>query len=138
MSKSPSPVINLENSSNEAISVVQAPDKPSFIFFISSGGAIPCNGSITLSRYSSAEASGLILMVNRFFKFVCCFILSLTSVCNTSSKLDAGSVLIKRTFFPLSASFIAVAQARDVLPTPPFPVKNKYFVYSFSMMLFWD
>ncbi|MPM23140.1 hypothetical protein SDC9_69604 [bioreactor metagenome] len=32
------------------------------------------------------------------------------------------------TFFPLSAKVTAVAQAAEVLPTPPLPVKNKYFV----------
>ena len=37
----------------------------------------------------------------------------------------AGSVLTKSTRRPLSASRTALAQASDVLPTPPLPVKNK-------------
>jgi hypothetical protein len=43
---------------------------------------------------------------------------------NISSKLDAGSVLTNSTLFPTSAKTMATAQARDVFPTPPFPVKN--------------
>jgi hypothetical protein len=49
-------------------------------------------------------------------------------VLNTSCRFEAGSVLISRTFFPLSARVTAVAQAVDVFPTPPLPVKNKYLV----------
>ena len=47
------------------------------------------------------------------------------SIPNTSWRLEAGSVLINSTFFPLSANATAVAHAVDVFPTPPFPVKNK-------------
>src|SRR5512135_3534771 len=42
-----------------------------------------------------------------------------------SSRLDARSVLTKSTDFPPSASAKDVAHAIEVLPTPPFPVKNK-------------
>ena len=43
---------------------------------------------------------------------------------STSSRFDAGSVLTRSTRAPESAKPIAVAQAMDVLPTPPFPVKK--------------
>src|SRR4051812_42055985 len=43
---------------------------------------------------------------------------------STSSKFDAGSVLTSNTRLPLSARVMAVAQATEVLPTPPLPVKN--------------
>src|ERR1035437_10429880 len=43
---------------------------------------------------------------------------------NISSRFDAGSVLTSNTRFLASARTIAVAQANDVFPTPPFPVKN--------------
>jgi hypothetical protein len=42
--------------------------------------------------------------------------------------LEAGSVLTSRTFLPESASFTAVAHAREVLPTPPLPVKSRILV----------
>ncbi len=44
---------------------------------------------------------------------------------NTWPTLDAGSVLTSNTWRPASASVIAVAQAIEVLPTPPLPVKNR-------------
>src|SRR5699024_6489852 len=44
--------------------------------------------------------------------------------------LLAGSVLTKATFFPFSAKFKAIELDIVVLPTPPLPVKNKYFVNS--------
>ena len=44
---------------------------------------------------------------------------------NTSSRFDAGSVLTSSTRLPPSASVTAVAQAREVFPTPPLPVKNR-------------
>src|ERR1019366_3531187 len=43
----------------------------------------------------------------------------------TCPRLEAGSVLTSKTVRPLSASATAVAHARDVLPTPPLPVKNR-------------
>ena len=44
---------------------------------------------------------------------------------NISSRLDAGSVLTRSTDLPPSTSARAAAQAIEVLPTPPLPVKNK-------------
>jgi hypothetical protein len=38
--------------------------------------------------------------------------------------LDAGSVLTSKTRLPASANAIAEAQASEVFPTPPLPVKN--------------
>ena len=43
---------------------------------------------------------------------------------NTSSRFEAGSVLTRSTRLPASASAMAVAQAVDVLPAPPLPVKR--------------
>src|SRR5664280_2624079 len=43
----------------------------------------------------------------------------------TSSRLDAGSVLTSSTLRPRSARAMAEAQARDVFPTPPLPVKKR-------------
>ena len=55
-----------------------------------------------------------------------------SDVPSTSSRLDAGSVLTSNTRRPASARAIAVALAAEVLPTPPFPVKNSMRV-GFSM-----
>ena len=44
---------------------------------------------------------------------------------NTCPTLEAGSVLTNNTLRPESANEIAAAQANEVLPTPPLPVKNK-------------
>ena len=35
---------------------------------------------------------------------------------------------MRRILLPLSAKLTATAQAAEVLPTPPLPVKNRYFV----------
>ena len=88
-------------------------------------GSLPRYGPTSFSRYARAAASG-----------------SMFSACNpatpgisvgvppsltpkTSSRFEAGSVLTSSTRFPLSASAMADAQASDVLPTPPLPVKNR-------------
>src|ERR1039458_658705 len=47
------------------------------------------------------------------------------STARTSSRLLAGSVDTISTRAPPSARATAVAAAIDVLPTPPFPVKNR-------------
>ena len=44
---------------------------------------------------------------------------------NTWPTLEAGSVLTSNTRRPASASCMAVAQAIEVFPTPPLPVKNR-------------
>ena len=44
---------------------------------------------------------------------------------STSSRFEAGSVLTNKTRRPASASAMAEAHAREVLPTPPLPVKNR-------------
>src|ERR1700687_5070658 len=49
-----------------------------------------------------------------------------SEVANTSSRLDAGSVLTSRTECPRSASATATAQEVEVFPTPPLPVKNRF------------
>ena len=44
---------------------------------------------------------------------------------STSSRFEAGSVLTRRTRLPASAIEIAVAQAMEVLPTPPLAGKQQ-------------
>src|SRR5450759_513808 len=53
-----------------------------------------------------------------------------SSTPSTSSRFDAGSVLTSSTRRPASARSMAVAQAVDVLPAPPLPVKNRIGVGS--------
>ena len=53
--------------------------------------------------------------------------LSPISVSKTWPTLEAGSVLTTRTRFPASANASAVAQASEVFPTPPLPVKKTNF-----------
>ena len=43
-----------------------------------------------------------------------------------SSRFEAGSVLTRRTDLPASANAKETAQAMEVLPTPPFPVKKRW------------
>ena len=116
------------NSSNAAISTVQAPDNCSSIVATTASGNLSRYGPTTLSRYAFAEASGLILLANKFSTLGTAFGVLVNSIPNTSCRLEAGSVLISNTLFPLSAKATAVAQAVDVFPTPPLPVKNKNFV----------
>ena len=49
-----------------------------------------------------------------------------------SSKLEAESVLTSNTFWPQSAKCSATAVDREVLPTPPLPVKKRCLVGCFS------
>ena len=42
-----------------------------------------------------------------------------------SSRLEAASVLTSSTRRPASANAMAVAVDKEVLPTPPLPVKNR-------------
>lgn len=79
-----------ENSSKEAISVVQAPERSSLILFISSLVAIPSRGWVTLFRYSSSACSGLILIAKRLLIPLIELMFSSTGLSNTSFKLDAG------------------------------------------------
>ena len=51
-----------------------------------------------------------------------------SAVSKTSSRFEAGSVLTRRTRLPPSAKNTAVAQAMDVLPTPPLPVNMRFLV----------
>ena len=52
---------------------------------------------------------------------------------NTSARFEAGSVVTMRVLTPISASCTAVAQAMVVLPTPPFPEKNRYRLAMMSL-----
>jgi hypothetical protein len=58
--------------------------------------------------------------------------LSFRAISSISSRFDAGSVLTSRTRNPQSARPMAVAHAREVLPTPPLPVKSRNGVGAFS------
>src|SRR5699024_11935616 len=84
----------------------------------------------TFSLYSFADISGSIFAIKRFSNCSTAVGLLVNSTLKTSCKFDAGSVLTSSTFFPFSAKDTAVAQAVDVLPTPPLPVKNKKDVNS--------
>src|SRR5665647_1996557 len=55
---------------------------------------------------------------------------AVSSTPRTSSRFDAGSVLTSSTRLPASARPMAVAQAAEVLPTPPLPVKKRMRVGS--------
>ncbi|KAF5029357.1 hypothetical protein DSECCO2_649420 [anaerobic digester metagenome] len=114
--------MKFENSLNAAISTVQEPDNCSSILFITDSGINPRYGVITLSRYSAAACTGSRLATVRFGTSLIGTPLLFNSVLNTSCKFEAGSVLINKTFLPISANVTAVAQAVDVLPTPPLPV----------------
>ena len=120
--------MKFENSLNAAISTVHEPDNCSSILAITDCGSLPLYGEITLSLYSSAASIGSrFKTVSPLTSSILTPLLS-NFLSKTSCKLDAGSVLIRSTFFPSSASFTAVAQAIEVFPTPPFPVKKIYFV----------
>ena len=123
-----SSVMKFENSLNAAISTVHEPESCSSMLAITLSGNFPLNGLITDSLYSAAACSGSRFTTVKLGTSLICVPLLFKSILKTSCKLEAGSVLIKRTFLPLSARFTAVAQAIDVLPTPPLPVKNIYFV----------
>jgi hypothetical protein len=57
--------------------------------------------------------------------------LSVRATSSISSRFDAGSVLTISTRNPPSARPMAVAHAREVLPTPPLPVKKRNGVGAF-------
>ncbi len=120
--------MKFENWSKAAISTVHEPESCSSIFTITLSGNFPLYGAITDSLYSLAASSGLRFATTKPGTPSIGTPLPSSSVLKTSCKLDAGSVLIRRTLFPLSAKFTATAQAVEVLPTPPFPVKNIYLV----------
>ena len=121
-----------ENSLKAAISTVHDPDSCSSMFWITLSGNFPLKGAITLSRYSAAACSGSRLTTVKPGISVISEPCPLSDWLKTSCKLEAGSVLIRSIFLPLSANPTAVAQAIDVFPTPPFPVKKRYFVRSIS------
>src|SRR5690554_2765866 len=102
---------------------------------ITFSGSLPLKGAITDSLYSYAASSGFKLTTLRFETSFILVSLLLSGILNTSCRLEAGSVLTNRTFLPLSARLTAVAQAIEVLPTPPLPVKNTYFVLILSIGL---
>src|SRR5690554_2411833 len=90
---------------------------------------------MTLSLYSLAAWMGSRFATVRLGTSSMGTPLLLRLVPNTSWRLDAGSVLMRSTLAPPSARVTAVAQALDVFPTPPFPVKNRYFVKAISLGL---
>ena len=104
---------------------MQAPDNCSSIVAITASGSFPRYGLTTRSLYSCAAVSGSKFATCRFGTLGISLGLFVSSISNTSCKLEAGSVLINKTCFPISANVIAVAHAVDVFPTPPLPVKNK-------------
>ena len=78
----------------------------------------------TRSRYSRAAASGSMFRAKSLGTDGTGVGVVASDTPSTSSRFDAGSVDTSRTRRPASASDTAVAQASEVLPTPPLPVKN--------------
>ena len=88
-------------------------------------GSSPRIGPIKRSRYASAAATGLILSASSPSTPTTTVGRLLNAVPNTSSKLDAGSVLTSSTRRPARANRNAHAHESEVLPTPPLPVKKR-------------
>ena len=88
-------------------------------------GRTPRYGPTIRSRYSAAATSGSRFIASRRGTPGTPVGEEPSFTARTSSRFDAGSVLRSRTRRPLSAKAIAVADEIDVLPTPPFPVKNR-------------
>ncbi len=114
------------NSSNAAISVVHAPESCSSMPLTTASGRTPRTGPTIRSRYLCAAASGSISSAARRGTSGIGVRRLPTVRPNTWPTFDAGSVLTSRTRAPASARWTAVAQAIDVLPTPPLPVKKTY------------
>jgi hypothetical protein len=77
------------------------------------------------SRYAWAAASGLMFRAYNPLAPGTGLGVAVSATPSTSSRLDAGSVLTSNTRRPASARASALAQASDVLPTPPLPVKKR-------------
>ena len=121
-----------ENSSKAAISTVQEPESCSSMLMMAASGSTPRYGPTRRSRYSRAAASGSTFKAHRPGTSGTGVGLPPSETPSTSSRFDAGSVLTSSTRFPRSANSTAVAQASEVFPTPPLPVKNRFRV-AFSM-----
>ncbi len=113
------------NSLNEAISVVQDPESDSVTERNSSSGIIPRSGPTIRSRYCSTASSGSISSATSPGTSVIGVMRLPTVWPKTWPMFEAGSVLTSNTVLPASTNSSAVAQAIDVLPTPPLPVKKK-------------
>ena len=121
---------SLVNSSKAAISTVHAPESCSSMLATAASGSTPRYGPTTRSRYACAEASGSMFSADRPGTSGTGVGTPFSCTPNTSSRFEAGSVLTSNTRPPRSARATAVAQASDVFPTPPFPVKNRMRVAS--------
>ncbi len=113
------------NSSNAAISVVQAPESCSLILLTTSSGRRPLIGSTILERYCWAASCGSISRAESPGTAVTGRMVLPIAWSNTCPTFEAGSVLTSKTRLPCSARRIAVAQEMEVFPTPPLPVKNR-------------
>ena len=113
------------NSLKEAISVVQAPDNCSSIEATSAGGSRPRTGPTMRSRYCAAACSGSISRAERPGTAAIGVTVLPMPTPKTWPTLEAGSVLTSSTDAPPSARRTALAQAMEVLPTPPLPVKKR-------------
>jgi hypothetical protein len=113
------------NSLKDAISVVHEPESCSVIEAISFSGRSPRTGPMMRSRYAAAACSGSISKASSPATDATGAMVLPIAWPNTWPTFDAGSVLTRSTWRPASASRTAVAQAIEVLPTPPLPVKNR-------------
>src|SRR5674476_1458198 len=105
--------------------MVQEPDSCSVIDASSLSGRSPRTGAMIRSRYASAACSGLISIADS--PGTCSMGVTAFPMVTprTWLTLEAGSVLTSRTRLPWLTRCKAVAQATDVLPAPPLPVKNR-------------
>src|SRR5690606_17196573 len=82
-------------------------------------------GPAMRSRYACAAACGSISSAHRFATAAIAVMRLPMRSPKTCPTLEAGSVLTRSTRLPWAASCTAVAQAMEVLPTPPLPVKKR-------------
>jgi hypothetical protein len=112
------PASRPENSSKEAISVVQAPESCSRTVSRSSAEAWSIWAS-TRWRYWSAATCGSMFSTDRPGTAGTGTGALRSGTPSISSRLEAASVLTSSTRRPWSASWMAVAVDSEVLPTPP-------------------
>ena len=107
------------------------------MLLMEASGSTPRYGPITRSRYAFAAASGSMFRANSPPAPGIAVGAPDSRTPRTSSRFDAGSVLTSSTFLPFWAMDTAAAQASDVLPTPPFPVKKRMRVaFSRKLIIF--
>ena len=115
------------NRSNAAISTVHEPLSCSSMLAMASSGRTPRYGPTTLSRYWAASCTGSTSSASSP-GHAGMGVGSMPMTCpNTSPRFDAGSVVTSSTRRPASARAHATAHDTLVLPTPPLPVRKRYW-----------